>query len=135
MAESLPARTLSVTIRRDWREVYDFACQPLNFPRWASGLAESLREAGDHWVAAAPEGEARVWFSPHNDQGVLDHRVELPGGLLLYIPLRVIANGDGAEVMLTLFRQPGVDDEAFARDAQWVLKDLQALKLLLEKGR
>ena len=86
-------------------------------------------------MAAAPEGEARVWFSPRNDQGVLDHRVELPGGLLLYIPLRVIANGDGAEVMLTLFRQPGVDDEAFARDAQWVLKDLQALKLLLEKGR
>jgi len=133
MAESLPARTLSVTIRRNWREVYDFACQPPNFPRWASGLAESLREAGDHWVAAAPEGEARVWFSPRNDYGVLDHRVELPGGLLLYIPLRVIANGKDAEVMLTLFRQPGVDDEAFARDARWVLKDLQALKALLEK--
>ncbi len=135
MAESLHARTLSVTIQRDWREVYDFACQPLNFPRWASGLADSLHEAGDHWVAAAPEGQAKVWFSPRNDHGVLDHRVELPDGVTLYIPLRVIANGDGAEVMLTVFRQPGADDAAFSRDAKWVAKDLQALKVLLEKAR
>jgi hypothetical protein len=65
---------------------------------------------------------------------VLDHRVELPGGTVIYIPLRVIENGSGAEVLLTLFRQPDMDDASFARDATWVAKDLQALKALLEKG-
>lgn len=134
MAETLSARTLSVSIQRHWQEVYDFACHPMNFPRWASGLSESLRQVGDHWVAAAPQGEARVWFTPRNDYGVLDHRVELPGGTVIYIPLRVIENGSGAEVLLTLFRQPDMDDASFARDATWVAKDLQALKALLEKG-
>jgi hypothetical protein len=134
MAETLYARTLSVSIQRLWTEVYDFACHPMNFPRWASGLADSLRQEGDHWVAAAPEGQARVWFTPRNDYGVLDHRVELPGGAVLYIPLRVIENGPGAEVLLTLFRQPGMDEATFDRDIKWVMKDLQALKGLLEKG-
>ncbi len=36
---TLEARTVSITIRRDWREVYDFAQRPENFPRWASGAA------------------------------------------------------------------------------------------------
>ena len=38
----------------------------------------------------------------------------------------------GAEVMLTLFRQPGMDDERFAADIRWVNRDLKALKRLIE---
>ena len=49
-------------------------------------------------------------------------------GTEIHVPLRVIANGHGAEVMLTLFRQPGMDDEMFARDVKWITRDLRALK-------
>ncbi len=47
-------------------------------------------------------------------------------------PMRVIAHGDGAEVLLTLFRLPGWTDEQFDRDAALVMADLQTLKRLLE---
>jgi hypothetical protein len=51
----------------------------------------------------------------------------------IYVPLRVVANGDaGSEVLLTLFRRPGMSDEKFAADAEWVLSDLRKLKALLE---
>jgi hypothetical protein len=46
--------------------------------------------------------------------------------------MRVIANGTGSEVLLTLFRLPDMTVEAFARDAEWVERDLKALKELLE---
>jgi hypothetical protein len=46
--------------------------------------------------------------------------------------MRVIANGMDSEVMLTLFRVPGMSDEKFAADAQWVMRDLNRLKELLE---
>lgn len=36
--------------------------------------------------------------------------------------------------MLTLFRQPGMSDEAFRNDAGWVERDLLTLKRLLETG-
>ena len=71
-------------------------------------------------------------FSPKNDYGVLDHWVTLPDGTELSMPLRVVANGDGAEVTLTLFRAPGMDDATFERDQGMVEKDLAKLKALLE---
>jgi hypothetical protein len=46
--------------------------------------------------------------------------------------LRVVSNGSGAEVMFTLLRQPGISKEQFDSDADWVQKDLIALKKRLE---
>ncbi|MBX3263446.1 MAG: SRPBCC family protein [Labilithrix sp.] len=126
-------RTVTVTIERPWTEVYDFASIPLNFQRWASGLGGSLRKVGGEWTAQGPDGPVRVRFSERNGLGVLDHWVTPEGGgAEIYVPLRVVANGDGAEVSLTLFRGAGRSDEDFAADADWVRRDLGALKALLE---
>jgi hypothetical protein len=46
--------------------------------------------------------------------------------------MRVVANGDGAEVVFTLFQREGMSDDETARDAAMVARDLKALKLLLE---
>jgi len=127
------ARTISVSIDRDWREVYDLACVPENFPRWASGLASGLERTGEEWAAQGPEGPVRIRFSPPNDFGVLDHVVVTEEGVEIRCPLRVVANGTGCEVMFTLFRTPGMSQETFAADAEWVGRDLQALRDLLER--
>ncbi len=132
MAATAEARTISISIRRDWREVYEFAHRPENFARWASGLASSLRKEGNDWVAQAPEGRVKVRFTERNGFGVLDHTVILRPGVEIYIPLRVVANGSGCEVIFTLFRSPEMTDEMFSRDAEWVARDLGALKALLE---
>ena len=127
-------RTVSITIDRPWREVYVFASIPLNFQRWASGLGGSLRKSGDVWTAQGPDGPVRIRFSEQNDFGVLDHWVTPESGPEIYIPLRVIPNGTGAEVTLTLLRAEGRTDEAMAADEDWVRRDLHALKTLLESG-
>ena len=128
------ARNISITIERDWREVYEFAHQPENFPRWASGLATSLHRDGEHWVTDTPEGEVRVRFTPRNDFGVLDHFVSLPTGVQIDIPLRVVANGNGSEVIFTLFLTPEMTDEIVERDLELISSDLAALKSLLESS-
>ena len=120
--------TLSVSIDRDWRELYDAIWRPEAFPTWASGLAQStLEDRGDHWRARAPEGAVMIRFTGYNAFGIMDHRVTLPNGDEVYVPLRVFQNGAGAEVALTLFRQPGMSDEKFAADADWVRRDLATL--------
>ena len=126
------SRTLSVSINRDWREVYDAIWRPENFPKWASGLSKSpLTQDGHVWNAAGPDGPITVAFTGHNAFGVMDHSVTLADGTVVYVPLRVIRNGEGAEVLLTLLRQPGMSDAQFAADAEWVMRDLLALKALL----
>jgi hypothetical protein len=132
MKERSEMRRLTIAIDRTAAEAYEFLSAPENFPRWASGLAASLRQVGDEWVADTPEGRALVRFSERNGYGVLDHSVTLPRGPTVYVPLRVVAKDSGCELVLTLFRRPGVSDERFAADAQWVMRDLDAAKRLLE---
>ena len=124
----LAARTFSVSIAREWRALYEEIWRPQIFPKWASGLSESqLLPRGDYWLAEGPEGAVRIRFTGHNEYGVMDHVVDTGSGDPVHVPLRIVQNGDGAEVMLTLFRQPGMDDERFSGDAKWVMRDLRAL--------
>ena len=131
--KTMPAQVVHLAIERHWRDVYAFAGKPENISRWASGLADGLSPDGDAWVAdGGPIGRIRVRFAPENDFGVIDHVVILEDGTEVQNALRVVPNGEGAEVMFTLLRQPGMDDAAFAADAAHVLKDLQTLKALME---
>jgi hypothetical protein len=127
-------RHLSIYIGRRPAEVYAFASDPRNLPRWAAGLARSeVTQDGDAWVAEAPFGTARIRFAVPNEFGVMDHDVELESGVAVHNPMRVVPNGEGSEFIFTLFRQPGMDDDQFAADRQAVEHDLRALKELLER--
>ena len=128
----LEARTVSVSIARPWEEVYEAIWRPEDFPKWASGLSASpLVQDGDRWTAAGPAGPVRIRFTERNAFGVMDHRVDLGVGPEVQVPMRVVPNGAGAEVLVTLFRRPGMSDAQFAADAKWVMRDLLALKALL----
>jgi len=125
---------LSVTIRRRPDEVYEFARNARNLPRWAAGLAQSeVRPDGDSWLADAPFGRVRVKFADRNSLGVLDHDVTLESGITVHNPMRVLPRGDASEFVFTLFRQPGMTDDDFERDRAAVAADLQTLKRLLEQ--
>jgi len=127
------SRHISIRIHKSAEEVYAFAWAPESFAKWAAGLASGLTPDGDRWIAHGPGGDVHVRFSPRNDYGVLDHWVTLPDGAELYMPLRVVANGEGAEVGLTLYRPADMyDDAAFERDAAAVARDLAKLKTLVE---
>ena len=105
-----------MTIERPAGEVYAYVCDLKNLPRWASGLSAAVK----------------VRFVERNAFGVLDHYVKTDSREV-YVPMRVFPNGEGAEVLLTVFRRPGTSEEKFAEDTHWVRRDLEALKQLLEK--
>lgn len=135
------ARILSITVDRPIEVVAAYLSNPLNFPLWASGLADGIApfpedagEGGDStlWTAQTRRGEVAVRFSQPNAFGVADHWVFPPDGTTVYVPLRAVANGGGAEVSLTLFQVVGMDQQQFDEDAQLVMRDLNRLKTVLE---
>jgi len=131
----MPARIIHTTIDRPWRDVYAFASQPENMPRWAAGLAAGLSREGEDWIGdGGPIGKIRVRFTPLNDLGVIDHTVTLDTGMSFENALRVVPNGDGAEIMFTLLRQPDTDDQAFEVDTAAIQTDLGTLKQILEQS-
>lgn len=128
------SRHLSVRIDRPVPEVYAFASEPRNLPRWAPGLGSAISEEDGGWFVETPEGRVRIRFVPRNDLGVLDHEVVTPSGETVHLPVRVIADGDGSEVVFTLRRTPGMTDEELERDTALVTADLALLKQLVEGG-
>ncbi|MCZ7428442.1 SRPBCC family protein [Micromonospora sp. WMMA1949] len=127
-------RHLSVHIDRPVADVYAFAADPANLPRWAPGLGGSVVLVDGHWYVDTPEGRARLTFAPANEYGVLDHEVLTPSGETVYVPLRAIADGDATEVVFSLRRMPGMSDADFERDTALVEADLARLKAVLESA-
>jgi hypothetical protein len=105
---------------------------PENLAKWASGLGRSLTNRDGEWIAETPQGPVKVRFTERNSFGVLDHYVTAELGLEIYIPMRVISNATGSEVLFTLFRVPEMSDDKFTEDGEWVKRDLNVLKQLLE---
>ena len=132
-AALMEARYLSVSIKSAPEDVYAFASNPENVPKWATGLSGSIKKSGTGWIAETPLGKAKIRFAEKNPFGVLDHDVIPESGPAVHVPMRVVPNGAGSEVVFTLFRRPGMTDEEFSRDVEWVKKDLGILKALLEK--
>jgi len=128
-----PSRTLSVTINCPPAKAYAFVSNPENLPQWAGGLCRSVRRSNDEWIVETPQGPMKIRFVEKNDLGVLDHYVSPTPGVEVFVPMRVIANGSGSELIFTLFRSPHMSDEKFAEDIGWVQRDIQILKQILER--
>ena len=112
--------------------VYEFASNPDNLPKWATGLAKSeVVRDGDTLLVDSPMGMVTVRFAPFNEFGVLDHEVTLPTGITVTNPVRVLGHPLGSEVVFTI-RQVQLTDDEFDRDTQMVEGDLARLKQVIE---
>ncbi|MCJ1695174.1 SRPBCC family protein [Rathayibacter caricis] len=128
------SRPVGIVIDAPADEVYSFIVDPSNLPLWAAGLAESdVEEVDGHWFADSPMGRVEVVFAPRNPFGVADHRVITAEGRVFDNPLRVLPNGDGAEVAFTVRRYEGMTLEQWDEDCGRVAADLETLRGLLER--
>jgi hypothetical protein len=127
-----PSRTLSISIDRAPAHVAAFIRDPRNLPSWATGLGKSVRQEDDEWFVSTPDGEVRIRFVAENTLGVIDHWVQVAPEVEVHVPMRVLPNASGSEVLFTLFQPVTMPAEKFAADIRLVEQDLAALKRVLE---
>ncbi len=128
---SWPARHISRFIPRAPEKVCAFLADHHNLPQWASGLSSGISEQNGVVTSESPMGRVQVRFAPGSELGIFDHDVTLPDGQTIHNPLRVLKNDAGSEVVFTLYRHPGVTDEAFEKDAATISSDLERLSAAL----
>jgi hypothetical protein len=129
----MKSRTMNTSINSNPQIVYDFVSNLENLPRWASNTFPSIKEVNGEWVVDTSQGQNKVMLAERNNFGILDHYVKLTSGVKVYVPMRVVKNGDGSEVMLTVFQTPEMTDERYAEDIKTVEKDLNHLKTIIEE--
>ena len=131
----MKSRTLSVSINCDPGRVYEFVSKPENLPKWAKMFCRSIKKSKGGWVVETPQGPVKVRFTRKNNFGILDHYVKSGPGVEIFVPMRVVPNASGSEVLFTLFQLAGMSDEKFAEDIGWVEQDLKTLKGILEERK
>jgi hypothetical protein len=129
----MKSRTMNTSINSNPQIVYDFVSNLENLPRWASSTFPSIKEVKGEWFVDTPKGQNKVMLAERNNFGILDHQVKLTSGIEVYIPMRVVKNDDGSEMIFTVFQTPEMTDERFAEDIKTVEKDLNLLKTIIEK--
>lgn len=128
------ARAISLGIARPLGEVYDFLAEPTHFSSWAFVEHSRMEPLGQgEWGVETSVGRRIVRFGPRNDHGVLTYESRLsladPWHLL---PMRVLGNRAGTELVYVFLQRPGSSEAAFASLMEWVTADLLALKSILE---
>jgi hypothetical protein len=130
-----PSFTTSVTIDRPAADVHAFLASAPNWPQWAviNILAVEPSDDPEWWSISTPGGPAELRIRADAPTGVVDHdfRDESMEGYAT-VPARVVANGRGADFLMTVTQPPGVDDDFFAGLLRSVETELATLKKVME---
>jgi hypothetical protein len=127
--------TKTVRIERDPHAAFEYLADLGNWPHWAIVNVKSTRRTDDPdwWDMVTPRGAARLRMRADARHGILDHDFVDPQASWT-VPARVIANGGGAEFMITFFQPPGFTDAFFDEQIKLVDIELAKLKECLEKA-
>lgn len=133
----LNAKTIGISIKRPAEVVYEFLLEPTNFTKWAFAHGAAMTHlGGQDWAVETTVGPRTIRFAKRNDFMVLDHFILRHEGDTPHpIGMRIIPNGEGAELVYIYFQRADVSEAEWNSTFEWVNADLLALKSLLETER
>jgi hypothetical protein len=130
---TMQTRTISVTIDAPFERVVADLVDPSTHPEWATRFFAGpavLAEDGMYEVdVPTMGGRTRVSVEADVGRGVIDVFLA-PAGAPFGppLPIRVLPNGDGADVLFTLARLPGMTDQQWTDGIAGMEEELQNLK-------
>jgi hypothetical protein len=130
---TLQTHTLTVTIDAPLVKVAADLADPATHPSWATEFyAGPVRPAaGGEFLAPVPMmgGQVRHKIDADIARGLLDLYFAPQGAAYgPPIPVRLVPNGDGVDVLWTLARFPGVSDQDWQLGLAAMARELDALK-------
>lgn len=130
---TLETTTLSVTIDAPFERVVADLADPTAHPEWATeffaGPAQRVSATEAEVTVPMMGGPARLRVDADPAHGVVDVALApAGGGYGPPIPVRVIRNGDGVDVLWTLARTPGIPDAAWEQGVAAMRRELEALR-------
>lgn len=136
---TLPTQTLKVTIAAPFERVVADLADGRSHGEWATEFfAGPVSEAGDGTYTAdvpAMGGPTRMRIRADIGLGVIDLYLAPEGKPFgPPLPVRIVPNGDGADVLWILARFPGMPDAAWGGALASMERELEALRLRLESS-
>ncbi len=123
----------SADIQATPEKVYAFLADPLNWPQYAVVNLRSVSPGQNGWFKAVTKfGEGELRVNGVKEFGLFDH-VWKDMQATWQVYGRVVPNGDGSTVMMTLFKPPVMSDELFDHSMKEMDVEMAKLKEILER--
>src|SRR5438045_1456295 len=98
------SETLTMSIRRTPREVWDAASDVTMWPDLTRFVLDARQVASDEYALTTPRGVGKVHTDFDRDRLMLDHVLVVPVRTTLSHACRLLPNHRGCEVVLTCVR-------------------------------
>lgn len=122
----------SVDIAASPVKVYAFLSNALNWPQYAVVNLKSVSPGQDGWFKAVTKfGQGEIKINAVKELGVIDHVWKDPQATWK-VYARVVPNGEGSTVMMTLFQPPIMNDGQFDQAMKEMDIEMAKLKEIME---
>lgn len=122
----------SADIQASPEKVYAFLADPMNWPQYAVVNLRSVSPGQNGWFKAVTKfGEGELRINGVKEHGLFDHVWKDPQATW-QVYSRVVPNGDGSTVMMTLFKPPAMSDQQFDHSMEEMDIEMAKLKEILE---
>jgi len=123
----------STDIQAPPEKVYAFLVDPMNWPQYAVVNLRSVSPGHNGWFKAVTKfGEGELKVNGVKDLGLFDHIWKDPQATW-QVYSRVVPNGEGSTVMMTLFKPPAMSDQQFDQSMKEMDIEMAKLKEILER--
>ena len=125
--------TKSTDIAAPPDKVYAFLADPMNWPQYAVVNLRSVSPGQDGWFKAVTKfGEGELKINGVKELGLFDHVWKDPQASW-QVYSRVVPNGGGSTVTMTLFQPPVMSEQQFDHAMKEMDVEMAKLKEILER--
>lgn len=125
--------TKSADIQAPPEKAYAFLADPMNWPQYAVVNLRSVSPGQNGWFKAVTKfGEGELKINGVKELGLFDHIWKDPQASW-QVYSRVVPNGDGSTVTMTLFQPPVMSDEQFDHAMKEMDVEMAKLEEILER--
>lgn len=122
----------STDIQASPEKVYAFLANPMNWPQYAVVNLRSVSPGQSGWFKVVTKfGEGELKVNGVKEFGLFDHVWKDPQATWK-VYSRVVPNGEGSTVMMTLFKPLAMGDELFDHSMKEMDIEMAKLKEILE---
>jgi uncharacterized protein YndB with AHSA1/START domain len=123
----------STDIQAPPEKVYAFLVDPMNWPQYAVVNLRSVSPGENGWFKVVTKfGEGELKVNGVKELGLFDHVWKDPQATW-QVYSRVVPNGEGSTVMMTLFKPPAMSDRQFDHSMEEMDIEMAKLKEILER--
>jgi uncharacterized protein YndB with AHSA1/START domain len=130
MKNTLRSKTLTASLEVAPAPLFARVSDPDQLAQWHGAFCRALRKENDGLIVESPRGQVPVRFLRDDRAGALDIVMSFPEAAEFVTAIRVLANGSGSEIVLTLVQSAGLADAAFHEQVRWAENALRNLRKL-----